>query len=77
MKQLGFYTKGVQIMTVKARRNLIKQQKKLMQESKAWNRMQTDYSYDEDFYKFCEWKKNLLDEEADQIRYVLEMGCCE
>lgn len=65
------------IMTVKARCNLIKQQKKLMQERKAWEQMQTDYSYDEDFYKFCEWKMNLLNEETEQIRYVLEMGCCE
>lgn len=65
------------IMTVKARCKLIKQQKKLMQERKAWEQIQTDYSYDEDFYKFCEWKMNLLDEEAEQIRYVLEMGCCE
>lgn len=64
-------------MTVKTRRKLIKQQKKLMQERKAWEQMQTDYSYDADFYKFCEWKMNLLDEEAEQIRYVLEMGCCE
>lgn len=64
-------------MTVKARCNLIKQQKKLMQEREAWEQMQTDYSYDEEFYKFCEWKMNLLDEEAEQIRYVLEMGCCE
>lgn len=64
-------------MTVKARRKLIKQQKKLMQERESWEQMQTDYSYDEDFYKFCEWKMNLLNEEAEQIRYVLEMGCCE
>lgn len=48
-----------------------------MQERDLWEQMQTDFSYDEDFYKFCEWKMNLLDEEAEQIRYVLEMGCCE
>lgn len=54
-------------MTVKAKRKLIKQQKKLMQERKAWEQMQTDYSYDEDFYKFCEWKMNLLNEEADTL----------
>lgn len=64
-------------MTVKARRNLLEQQTKLMQERDLWEQMQTDFSYDEDFYKFCEWKMNLLDEEAEQIRYVLEMGCCE
>lgn len=64
-------------MTVKARRKLIKQQKKLMQERKAWEQMQTNFSYDEDFYKFCELKINLLNEEAEQMRYVLEMGCCE
>ncbi|MCI7131009.1 MAG: hypothetical protein MSA09_10780 [Lachnospiraceae bacterium] len=64
-------------MTVKARRKLIKQQKKLMQERKAWEQMQTNFSYDEDFYKFCELKINLLNEEAEKMRYVLEMGCCE
>ena len=64
-------------MTIKAKRRLIEQQKKIMQEYKEWEQMQTDYSYDENFYRFCEWKMNTLDEEAEQIRYVLESGCCE
>lgn len=64
-------------MTVKAKQALIKRQAELMQEYSQWETMQTDYSYDTDFYKFCQWKMNLLDEEAEQIRHVLEMGCCE
>lgn len=52
-------------------------QKMLMWEREVWEQMQTDYSHDKNFYKYCDWKMNLLDEEAEQIRYVLEMGCCE
>lgn len=62
-------------MTVKAKQALIERQTKLMKEYDAWEKMQTDYSFDEDFYNFCQWKMQLLDEEAEQIRYVLEMGC--
>lgn len=64
-------------MTVKAKQALIKRQAELMQEYGQWEAMQTDFSYDEDFYRFCQWKMELLDEEAEQIRHVLEMGCCE
>lgn len=64
-------------MTVKSKRELIKRQAELMQEYSRWEAMQTDFSFDEDFYNFCQWKMQLLDEEAEQIRYVLEMGCCE
>lgn len=64
-------------MTVKARYRLIEHQIKLAQDLDLWKQMQTDFSYDEDFYKFCEWKIHMLDEEAEQIRYVIEMGCCE
>lgn len=64
-------------MTVKAKRKLAEQQNKMVQEREEWRQIQTDFSYDEDFYKFCEWKINLLNEEIEQIRHVLEMGCCE
>ena len=64
-------------MTVEKKRKLIEQQEKLMLEYEEWELMQTDHSYDKDFNKFCDWKKNALDEEAEQIRRVLEMGCCE
>lgn len=52
-------------------------QEELMKERDEWEQMQTDHSYDEDFYRFCQWKMNLLDEEAEQIRIVLESGCVE
>lgn len=64
-------------MTVKVKRKLLEQQSKLMQERTEWETMQTDFNYDEDFYKFCEYKMQLLDEETEQIRHILEMGCCE
>lgn len=64
-------------MTVKARQILTKRQAELLFDRGLWESMQTDFSYDEDFYKFCQWKMNLFDEEAEQIRRVLEMGCCE
>ena len=65
------------MMTVKEKHKLIERQEKIMQEYEEWELMQTDHSYDEDFCRFCDWKKNVLDEEAEQIRRVLEMGCCE
>lgn len=64
-------------MTIQAKQTLIERQAELMQERDLWGQMQTDYSYDENFYRFCDWKMNLLDEEAEQIRHVLEMGCVE
>lgn len=63
-------------MTGQAIQKLKEHQNKLMQERSLWEQMQTDFSHDEDFYRFCEWKMQMLDEEAEQIRYVLEMGCC-
>lgn len=64
-------------MTVKARQLLIERQEELAQEYTQWESMQTDYSYDEDFYDFCQWKMQLLDEESEQIRHASEMECCE
>lgn len=64
-------------MTVKAKQVLIKRQAELMQERDLWSQKQTDFSHDIDFYRFCQWKMNMLDEEAGQLRYVIETGCCE
>ena len=50
-------------------------QEELMKERDAWERMQTDYSTDNAFYKYCEWKMNRLDEEAEELRLLLERGC--
>lgn len=59
-------------MTVKAKQVLIKRQAELMQEYSQWEAIQTDYSYDTDFCSFCQGKMNLLDEEAELIREILE-----
>lgn len=64
-------------MTIKANRILLERQASIEVECIHWKTMQTDYSYDLDFYRFCDWKINSLNEEAEQIRYVLEMGYCE
>ena len=64
-------------MTIEAKSKLVGHQQKLIQERRAWEQMQTDFSFDLDFYKFCTWKMNLFDEEAEQLRYVLETEGCE
>lgn len=50
---------------------------RLMQERSFWEQIQTKYSHDADLYKFCEWKMQRLDEEAEMLRYVQEMGYAE
>lgn len=64
-------------MTIKANGILLERQASIEVECIHWKTMQTDYSYDLDFYRFCNWKINSLNEEAEQIRYVLETGYCE
>ena len=55
-------------MTIKANRILLERQASIEVECIHWKTMQTDYSYDLDFYRFCDWKINSLNEEAEQIR---------
>ena len=62
MKVLVTFTKGVQIMTVKEKRRIKKQQKVLMQERDIFERMQTEHSDDT---------------EAERLRRVLEVRCSE
>ncbi len=64
-------------VTIKAKQTLIKRQAELIREYGKWETVQTDLNFDADFYRFCQWKLDLLDEEAEQIRHVLEMGGCE
>lgn len=64
-------------MTIKANRILLERQASIEVECIHWKTMQTDYSYDLDFYQFCEQKIHLLNEEAEKIRYMLETGYCE
>ncbi len=64
-------------MTVTAKTVLKEQQRQLAEQYSQWEAMQTDYSYDEDFYRYCQWKMQDIDEEMEMIRRVLEMGCCE
>ncbi len=59
-------------MTVKIKLALEDRQAELMQEYHQWEARQTDYSYDMDFCSFCQWKMNLLDEETELIRGILE-----
>ena len=77
MKVLVTFTKGVQIMTVKEKRRIKKQQKELMQERDDFECMQTKHSDDTEFYRYCQNNMDRLDEEADRLRRVLKVGCCE
>lgn len=63
-------------MNVNIRRRLIEEQTKLMQEYGEWEELQTECSDDEEAYHICQWEMQLLDEKAEQIRYMLETGCC-
>ena len=47
-------------MTIKANRILLERQASIEVECIHWKTMQTDYSYDLDFYRFCDWKINSL-----------------
>ena len=77
MRLLVTFTKGVQIMTVKEKRRIEKQQNELMQDRDNYERMQTEHSDDTEFYRYCQNNMDRLDEEAERLRRVLEVGCCE
>lgn len=64
-------------MTEQTRQKLIEKQNSLMKERDMFERMQTNHSNDEEFYHYCQRNMDRLDEEADAIRYKLEMRCCE
>lgn len=64
------------MVTDDVRCRLIEKQAKLMKEYAEWEELQTEYSDDEEAYNICKWEMQLLDEEAEKIRYILEMGCC-
>lgn len=53
-------------MTVKER------QKEIEREYAAWERMQTQFSFDEELYRYCEAKIHSLDLEADELRRMEE-----
>lgn len=59
-------------MTVKVEQTLLNRQEELMQERDLWEDMQGDYSNDMDFRRFCQWKMDTLDGEAERIRGILE-----
>ena len=56
---------------------LKKQQKALMRKYAIYEQLQTEHSGDEYFYRYAQKEMDAIDEEAEQIRHVLEMGCCE
>lgn len=64
-------------MTVTEKRELIEQQSKLMQEYKEWEELQAEYPKDTESFKICQHEMQLVDEKAEQIRYILEMRCYE
>lgn len=64
-------------MNILKRYRLRKQQKALMQKREIYERLQTEHSDDEYFYRCTQKEMDAIAEEAEQIRHVLEMGCCE
>lgn len=64
-------------MTVKEKRRLKKQQKELMQRRDIYEHIQTEHSDDMEFYRYCQKIMDRLDEEAERLRRVLEVGCCQ
>ncbi|WP_347223452.1 hypothetical protein [Bacteroides congonensis] len=54
-----------------------KQQKALRRKYAIYEQLQTEHSDDEYFYRCTQKEMDAIDEEAEQIRHVLEMGCCE
>lgn len=64
-------------MNILKRYQLEKQQKELMRRYTILEQLQTEHSDDEYFYRCTQKEMDAIDEEAEQIRHVLEMGCCE
>ena len=64
-------------MNILKRYRLKKQQKELVRRYAILEQVQTEHSGDEYFYRYAQKEMDAIDEEAEQIRHVLEMGCCE
>ena len=64
-------------MKILKKYRLKKQQKELVRRYAILEQLQTEHSGDEYFYRYAQKEMDAIDEEAEQIRHVLEMGCCE
>lgn len=64
-------------MNILKRYRLKKQQKELVRRYAILEQLQTEHSGDEYFYRYAQKEMDAIDEEAEQIRHVLETGCCE
>ena len=64
-------------MNILKRYRLKKQQKELVRRYAILEQLQTEHSGDEYFYRYAQKEMDAIDEEAEQIRHVLERGCCE
>lgn len=59
-------------MSILKRYQLKKQQRKLMQKRDIYERLQTEHSEDEYFYKYTQREMDAIDEQAEHIRGILE-----
>ena len=59
-------------MNILKRYRLRKQQKALMQKREIYERLQTEHSDDEYFYRCTQKEMDALDEQAEHIRGILE-----
>lgn len=51
---------------------LIKKQSILVKLCNQWMQLQTDYSYDIDFYNYCQNRIDRINDNCDRIRQILE-----
>lgn len=63
-------------MNILKKYQLKKQQRALMQRRDMYERLQTEHSDDEYFYKYTQREMDALDEKAEYIRGLLEGRWC-
>lgn len=59
-------------MNILKRYQLKKQQRTLMQKRDIYERLQTEHSEDDYFYKYAQREMDTIDEEVERIRGILE-----
>ena len=61
-------------MSTNERIALEKWRNEILKERELWESVQTDFSHIKLIYRICQKKMDVLDQQADEIRQVLEMA---
>lgn len=61
-------------MSTNERIALEKWRNEILKERELWESVQTDFSHTKLIYSICQKKMDVLDQQADEIRQVLEMA---